>query len=418
MADPSSASEQPLRYEVTGGVLAVRYPEKSDPVRDAVVYGLARILGYIPDENFRRYPNDRGSVSLRPKENGPGHQAAGTEVERGQWLVVLPAPRRRHQVLAFADAEFRARFTASEVGEHDLAAALEAEARYQIGRFPTRTYLENDHFRQDMWTHPVARAVVDRLLDHFRTTGTELWLDTDPDVQQRWEHNQAKFPVATTVRTQTRGADPFNPVGPRHIVPAAALKVRRPYRPGRPLCETGQRTTPVRLGLSTTAAPTCTGCLRNFERILTAHGETLEKPPPEPVDTSDQARPNPDETVDLADKLGEGWHLARYSGDADKHRWWVLHRDPERGYTREAGYVQQHINLSGNKSGWFARFRARKGLYLPVDAVPAGTQHRPGSSALWSSRVLAAWGVKARPGSKTPKPAWSRRRGRSQPAPD
>jgi hypothetical protein len=118
---------------------------------------------------------------------------------------------------------------------------------------------------------------------------------------------------------------------------------------------------------------------------------------------ADLSRPRV-KVLGLAARLGDGVTLSQRAGDAERHRWLVEARGQVRGsvcrYQRKAG---------GFSTGWEARYLLRGEGFFRREAI-GSCQHRPGSSFLWSSRDLAAWGVLFNPPHHEERPEWATRR--------
>jgi hypothetical protein len=69
-------------------------------------------------------------------------------------------------------------------------------------------------------------------------------------------------------------------------------------------------------------------------------------------------------------------------------------------------YIHRYTNMSGNKTGWQA-VQCSRGSSVRLSATAAAS-HRPGSSYLWRSLALAAWGIATTPRFDDPNPTWTR----------
>ncbi|GAA1011559.1 hypothetical protein ACFQWA_27885 [Streptomyces thermogriseus] len=107
-------------------------------------------------------------------------------------------------------------------------------------------------------------------------------------------------------------------------------------------------------------------------------------------------------TVDMTDRLGEGWKLVQRVGDADTKTWLVEYKGSVRGL------VRRYKRVDGTWStGWEALLAGEAG-FVRHDATAAGSWSDR-SSFLWSSRDLAAWGIAHQPSFHAPNPAWAGR---------
>ncbi len=399
-------------------VVAVQYPVAPDEIREVEIHGLARQLGMVPEiplsyirlAGARKGPN-REIELKRTDPRGPQE----ISVVRGQWLVVHPRPGEP-VIEVLSDDVFRAVFAGPNTSEHSaraLAAAVAAEAHWQLGRQIELRYLDANDYTTGMWAHPGMREVVDGIRAQLRERGAELWERVEPDALARWDRNRAELPVAIHVRPHTSQDGSYHPGSVRHAIPAETVRGTRRHGAGRALCETEGRSAPLPLGPVTVAPPGCPRCLKHLDAIADRHGRTLEQPPAppsQPADDSDLVRDaTPVVTAALPD-LGDGWQLVQY---ADPDRWWLHQHD------RVRGYAHRYTNTLGNKTGWEAFVFVGNGRYKHLDAT-TNAHNRPNSSYLWRSLALAAWGIATRPDFYAANPEWTTgwRRPRRPPGPD
>ncbi|WET83479.1 hypothetical protein P3102_10520 [Amycolatopsis sp. QT-25] len=302
--------------------MAVQYPVVPDVAREVEIRGSARQLGLVPDvpleyarfAGTRRLPN-REIVPKRTGSRGP----KGIVVARGQWFVVHPRPGE--PVLeVLSDEAFHAVFDGPDVSEHSvraLAAAVAAEAHWQLGRQVELRYLDANDHATGMWAHP-RHAGGGR-----RDPGT---------VARAWRRavgaGPARHPgalgpqsrraaVAVDVRPHTTQQGSYHPDLARHAIPAEIVRGTRRHAAGRAVCETTQRSQPLPLGPVTIAPPDCPRCLKHLDTIADRHGRTLEQAPAlpsPPADDSDLVRDATPVVTAALPELGAGWHLVQYAG--------------------------------------------------------------------------------------------------------
>ena len=391
-----------MKFTARERVLAVQYPAEPDVVREVEIRGLARLLGLVPNVPFD-YTRFAGGRNLPNREILLGQGQDAIRVPRGHWFIVHPRiGKPLFEVLS--DADFRATFIGpdrSEESERELAAAVAAEARYHLGRQVELRYLDANDYTGGQWSHPAMQAVVADIRAQLHQRNAELWEPVEPDERERWDTNRAQLPVTMQVRPELSRHGGCHPGQPRHAVPAGDVRGSRSHAAGRALCETASRPAPLPLGPVTVAPPDCPRCLSHLRRIAERHGLTLEEPPSPPsppADESDKVGPETPSAAAEMPQLGEGWRLVRYT---DPDRWWLHHND------RIRGYIHRYTNTSGNKTGWEAFQFIGHGRHRHLDATGAAS-HRPGSSYLWRSLALAAWGIATRPKHHAANPAWTR----------
>jgi hypothetical protein len=132
------------------------------------------------------------------------------------------------------------------------------------------------------------------------------------------------------------------------------------------------------------------GCLTRQRAAERAHHDLFHQPPVK--------------ELDMAARLGPGWTLRQRAGDAETHSWLVTYQ----------GQVKDMVRRYRRKSdgewskGWEALLGGGAG-FVRHSATAAGSLHQ-GSSFLWRSRDLAAWGTAAGPAHGAPNPDWATRR--------
>jgi hypothetical protein len=382
-------------------VLAVQYPVDRDEAREVEIRGLARLLGMTPEVSFD-YAQSRRGLPNREIELKRGKPARVIRVPRGHWFIVHPRPRGPlFEVLS--DEDFHAAFgelDRSAESEHDLAAAVAAEAHWKLGRYVPLRYLDANDFTTGAWAHPAMQAVVTSIRAQLHERDAELWEQVDPDDLARWDRNRAQLPVPCQVRPE-QGKYGHHLGSTRHAIVASTIRGRREHAAGRALCETKSRPKPMPVGPITVAPPDCPRCLDHLRSIAGRHGHTFEEPPPAPLPPADDSdkvsTKTPTLTAALPD-LGDEWQLAQYT---DPDRWWLHQHD------RIRGYIHRYTNLSGNKTGWQAFVFTGRGHYMRLYATSAGSNNSM-SSFLWRSLALAAWGIATTPKHNARNPAWTR----------